>query len=345
MTAVIQSPPHEIARQEKLAHLAAVDAREELQRRHSQGQADAGAEAERQARLAPVWNSQISGASRYPHRRGRVFGEAPQASPLVKAISAGELEQKATTQQVKALAEEERAQRIAYEAGRERASESERKSNAAAADRGRKGERQERLQAQAKADAQEALVRAEAQRRSLEAQDAERAERLAAGPQRSPLKGSKVLETASRLSEAAAAELERSFVHTERPNARASTPRPRRSAQRRVGGQAQAEERASETERLSNATMPIAPWSWNAPLRVAADKQREADAARERQTAASAANKAMDAERADRVAAHGTAPLASPSSKAMKSVSITPRAADAPPPPPPETQVSTESLG
>ena len=53
MTAVIQSPPHEIARQEKLAHLAAVDAREELQRRHSQGQADAGAEAERQARLPP----------------------------------------------------------------------------------------------------------------------------------------------------------------------------------------------------------------------------------------------------------------------------------------------------
>ena len=47
----------------------------------------------------------------------------------------------------------------------------------------------------------------------------------------------------------------------------------------------------------------------------------------------------MDAERADRVAAHGTAPLASPTSKAMKSVSITPRAADAPPPPPPETQV------
>ena len=39
-----------------------------------------------------------------------------------------------------------------------------------------------------------------------------------------------------------------------------------------------------------------------------------------------------------------TAPLAAPSSKAMKSVSITPRAADAPPPPPPETQVSTESL-
>ena len=49
MTAVIQSPPHEIARQEKLAHLAAVDAREELQRRHSQGQADAGADAEREA--------------------------------------------------------------------------------------------------------------------------------------------------------------------------------------------------------------------------------------------------------------------------------------------------------
>ena len=78
--------------------------------------------------------------------------------------------------------------------------------------------------------------------------------------------------------------------------------------------------------------------------RVAADKRLEADAARERSTAARRANKAMDAERADRVAAHGTAPLASPSSKAMKSVSIMPRAADAPPPPPPETQVSTESL-
>ena len=61
-------------------------------------------------------------------------------------------------------------------------------------------------------------------------------------------------------------------------------------------------------------------------LRVATDKQREADAARERKQNARAANKAMDAERADRVAAHGTAPLASPSSKAMKSVSITPRA-------------------
>ena len=78
--------------------------------------------------------------------------------------------------------------------------------------------------------------------------------------------------------------------------------------------------------------------------RVAADKRLEADAARERQTAARKANKAMDAERADRVAAHGQTPLASPSSKAMKSVSLTPRAADAPPPPPPETQVSTESL-
>ena len=176
MAAVIQSPPHEIARQEKLAHLAAVDAREELQRRHAQNAADTGADAERQARVA-------------------AFGEAPQASPLVKAISAGELEQKATTQQVKALAEEERAQRIADEAERERASESERKSNAAAADKASEDERAERLQAQAKADAQEALVRAEAQKRSLELQDAERAERLAAGPQRSPLKGSKVLET------------------------------------------------------------------------------------------------------------------------------------------------------
>ena len=78
--------------------------------------------------------------------------------------------------------------------------------------------------------------------------------------------------------------------------------------------------------------------------RVAADKRLEADAARERQTAARKANKAMDAERADRVAAHGQTPLASPSSKAMKSVSITPRPADAPPPPPPETQVSQESL-
>ena len=78
--------------------------------------------------------------------------------------------------------------------------------------------------------------------------------------------------------------------------------------------------------------------------RVAADKRLEADAARERQTAARRANKAMDAERADRVAAHGQTPLASPSSKAMKSVSITPRAADAPPPPPPESQISSESL-
>ena len=79
--------------------------------------------------------------------------------------------------------------------------------------------------------------------------------------------------------------------------------------------------------------------------RVAADKRLEADAARERQTAARRANKAMDAERADRVAAHGQTPLASPSSKAMKSVSVTPRAADAPPPPPSENAMkSTESL-
>ena len=194
MAAVIQSPPHEIARQEKLAHLAAVDAREELQRRHSQGQADAGAEAERQARLAQCGTLKFQ-APHDTHTGMAAFGEAPQASPLVKAISAGELEQKATTQQVKALAEEERKARIEADAERERASESERKSNADAADRAAEGERQERLQAQAKADAQEALVRAEAQRRSLELQDAERAERLAAGPQRSPLKGSKVLET------------------------------------------------------------------------------------------------------------------------------------------------------
>ena len=82
MTDVIQSLPHEIARQEKLAHLAAVDAREELQRRHAQNAADKDSDAERQARLAPVWNSQISGASRYPHRRGRLrrgaAGEPPR---------------------------------------------------------------------------------------------------------------------------------------------------------------------------------------------------------------------------------------------------------------------------
>ena len=82
------------------AQLAAVDAREELPRRPSQGQADASADAERQARLA-------------------AFGEAPQASPLVKAISAGELEQKATTQQVHALAEEERKARLEADAERE----------------------------------------------------------------------------------------------------------------------------------------------------------------------------------------------------------------------------------
>ena len=110
--AAVQSPPHEIARQEKLAHLAAVDAREELQRRHAQNAADTGADAEREARVA-------------------AFGEAPQASPLVKAISAGELEQKATTQQVKALAEEERKARIEADAERERASESERRSKRA----------------------------------------------------------------------------------------------------------------------------------------------------------------------------------------------------------------------
>ena len=79
--------------------------------------------------------------------------------------------------------------------------------------------------------------------------------------------------------------------------------------------------------------------------RVAADKRLEVDAQRERQTAARKANKAMDAERADRVAAHGQTPLASPSSKAIKSVSLTPRAADAPPPPPPpEKDASMESL-
>ena len=64
--------------------------------------------------------------------------------------------------------------------------------------------------------------------------------------------------------------------------------------------------------------------------RVAADKRLEADAARERSAAARKANKAMDAERDDRVKTHGKTPLASPSSKAMKSVSLTPRPADAP---------------
>ena len=52
------------------------------------------------------------------HTGVAAFGEAPQASPLVKAISAGELEQKATTQQVKALAEEERKARIEADAER-----------------------------------------------------------------------------------------------------------------------------------------------------------------------------------------------------------------------------------
>ena len=77
-------------------------------------------------------------------------------------------------------------------------------------------------------------------------------------------------------------------------------------------------------------------------LRVATDKQREADAARERKQNARAANKAMDAERADRVATHGKTPLASPTSKAMKSVSLTPRATDEPPPPPPENAIKSE---
>ena len=74
---------------------------------------------------------------------------------------------------------------------------------------------------------------------------------------------------------------------------------------------------------------------------MATEMQREADAARERKQIARDANKAMDAERADRVAAHGTSPRKVPM---MKSVNLTPRAAAAPPPPPPETQVSTESL-
>ena len=43
----------------------------------------------------------------------------------MKAISAGELEQKATTQQVKALAEEERKARIEADAERERALQAE----------------------------------------------------------------------------------------------------------------------------------------------------------------------------------------------------------------------------
>lgn len=187
MPAIVQSPPHEVARQEKLAHLAGVEAREELTRRHSENEADAGADAERQSRVTE-------------------FGETPQASPLVQTISAGELEQKATTQSVKALAEEERARRVAAEAEGERASESERKSNATAADKAAELERAERMQTQAKAGAQEALLRDEAQRRSLALQDAEREERVAAGgAARSPLKGSKVLETVGD----AAAALER----------------------------------------------------------------------------------------------------------------------------------------
>ena len=52
MASIVQSPPHEVARQEKLAHLAAVDAREELQRRHAQNAADKDSDAERQARVA-----------------------------------------------------------------------------------------------------------------------------------------------------------------------------------------------------------------------------------------------------------------------------------------------------
>lgn len=148
MPAIVQSPPHEVARQEKLAHLAGVEAREELVRSHSQHAADAGADAERQSRVTE-------------------FGETPQASPLVQTISAGELEQKATTQAVKASAEEERARRVAAEAEGERASEGERKLNAIASDKAAEAERAERMQTQAKAGAQEALLRAEAQRRSL----------------------------------------------------------------------------------------------------------------------------------------------------------------------------------
>ena len=135
-----------------------------------------------------------------------------------------------------------------------------------------------------------------------------------------------------------------SFVHTERKgNARRVDAAAEEERERRVAA-AQAEERASETERLSNANDADRAMELERADRVAADKRLEADAARERQTAARKANKAMDAERADRVKEHGQTPLASPSSKAMKSVSITPRAADAPPPPPPEKDASMESL-
>ena len=107
MTAVIQSPPHEIARQEKLAHLRARGACV------GSSAATPGPGRRQRRRRAPGPSGprvelQISGASRYAHTGVAAFGSAA-SSPLVKAISAGELEQKATTQQVKALAEEERA--------------------------------------------------------------------------------------------------------------------------------------------------------------------------------------------------------------------------------------------
>ena len=198
-------------------------------------------------------------------------------------------------------------------------------------------------------------MRAEAQRRSLELQDAERAERLAAGPQRSPLKGSKVLETVGD----AAAELARhAFVLASRRwrfephkfcSHRTQGQRAPRRRRGRGGAPAPRRRRSSRRARVRDRAPVQCPGrrqgcGGRALTRVASDKLREAGAARERKQNARAANKAMDAERADRVAAHGKTPLASPSSKAMKSVSITPRAADAPPPPPPETQASTESL-
>ena len=65
------------------------------------------------------------------------------------------------------------------------------------------------------------------------------------------------------------------------------------------------------------------------------DKRLEADAARGARPPR--AREQGHGREADRVAAHGTAPLASPTSKAMKSVSLTPRATADAPPPPPET--------
>lgn len=108
---------------------------------------------------------------------------------------------------------------------------------------------------------------------------------------------------------------------------------------------AHAEERASETERLTNAHEADAAMETERDRRVTTDKHLEADGDRERKQNARRANKMMDSERHSRLTAHGESPRKSPATPtvhSIKSVTLTPRSSDAPPPPPWQLS-STES--